>query len=347
MTTAAALIRPPAAPRLSPATSPKRVLAITSNLAQASSRLRIAVLAPLLLEQGFELTIVACPKTWTPRRELLRSASGYHAVILQRKLLDPWNWRILRRHARRIMFDVDDAVRFHPHRVGPYSKLRTTMRFAATARHVDHVVAGNSYLADMFRASGRQIAILPTAIDSDRYEVKQHCPTAAPRLVWIGSHSTLPYLRQFMPTLERAAQCVKGLRLLVIADQAVVSTRMRVEHIAWSVQSEVPALVQGDIGIAPTPLDRWTLGKCGFKILQYMAAGLPVIASPVGVNASLVQPGETGFAAEDAGQWCDAIAILCGDCGLRQRMGDAGRKLVETSYRIEDAALAWAELLRQ
>jgi glycosyltransferase involved in cell wall biosynthesis len=347
MTIAAAMIRPPAAPRIAAAVSLKRVLAITSNLAQASSRVRIAALAPPLREHGFDLDLRACPKTWAPRRDLLRSASDYHAVILQRKLLDPWNWRVLRRHARRVIFDVDDAVCFHPQRVGPYSMLRTAMRFRATTRNVDNVVAGNSYLADMFRARGCDTSILPTAIDADRYSIKQHLPTTTPRLVWIGSRSTLPYLQQFMPTLDRAAERVKGLRLLVIADHNVTSRRIPIEHVTWSVEHESSALLQGDIGIAPTPLDRWTLGKCGFKILQYMAAGLPVIASPVGANASLVQPGATGFTPENARQWCDAIATLSADCDLRQRMGCAGRKLVETHYRVGDVALAWAELLSE
>jgi glycosyltransferase involved in cell wall biosynthesis len=347
MTTAAALIRPPAAPRVAAAVPLKRVLAITSNLEQASSRLRIAALAPLLREHGFDLDVRACPKSWAPRRELLRSASGYDAVILQRKLLDPWNWRVLRRHAQRVLFDVDDAVRFHPQRAGLYSILRTAMRFAATTRNVDRVVAGNPYLADMFRARGCEVSILPTAIDAELYQIKQHAPTPSPQLVWIGSRSTLPYLQQFMPTLERAVQRVNGLRLLVIADRTVTSRRIPVDHVPWSAHREASALVQGDIGIAPTPLDRWTLGKCGFKILQYMAAGLPVIASPVGANASLVRPDETGFAPEHADAWCDAIAKLAADCELRQRMGHAGRRLVKTRYRVEDAARTWADLLSE
>ena len=337
--------RPPAAPRVAAATTVKRVLAITSNLAQASSRLRVAALVEPLRTRGYDLAVHACPRTWAARRALLRSAGQYHAVLLQRKLLDPWNWRLLRRHARRVIFDVDDAVRYHPTRVGPYSLVRTALRFAATTQNVDHVVAGNPYLADMFGGHGCSVTVLPTAIDTERYGVKRHAPTDAPRLVWIGSRSTLTYLERFMPVLDAAAKVVPGLRLLTIADATVRSSLIPVEHVSWSVEAEAEALCGGDIGIAPTPRDRWTLGKCGFKILQYMAAGLPVIASPVGANVSLVRPGETGFAPETLDQWCGAIATLARDSDLRRRMGLAGRLLVERQYRIEDVADTWAELL--
>lgn len=327
------------------------VLAITSNLAQASSRLRVEALIAPLAARGFEMELVACPRGWHARRDLLRSAGDYHAVLLQRKLLDPWNWRLLRRHARRVIFDVDDAVCYHPHRVGPYSRLRTAVRFGATVRNVDHVVAGNDYLAGLFAgrrcSAAAPVTVLPTAIDAARYRVKRHVPTDAPRLVWIGSRSTLPYLRQFLPALERATARVPGLRLVTIADATVRSAILPVEHVPWTLAGEREALCRGDIGIAPTPLDRWTLGKCGFKIVQYMAAGLPVIASPVGANAGMVRPGETGLLPARPEDWPDAIAALARDAHLRRRMGVAGRSLVERHHRLDDAANTWAELLSE
>jgi glycosyltransferase involved in cell wall biosynthesis len=137
------------------------------------------------------------------------------------------------------------------------------------------------------------------------------------------------------------------LRLVTIADVSVRSRKIPVEHVAWSVDAEAEVLTHGDIGIAPTPLDRWTLGKCGFKILQYMAAGLPVIASPVGANSGLVRPGETGLLPEHVNDWPDAIAPPGRRRPGRQRMGLAGREAVEREFRLDDAADAWAELLSQ
>ncbi len=324
-----------------------RILAISSNLRQASTRLRISALLRPLRARGIEMDLVELPKGWFGRRELLRSCKRYHAVILQRKLLDPWNLQLLRRHARRLLFDVDDAVMYHPNAVGPLSRIRTSVRFAWTSRAIDHVVAGNEYLAARFRARGCAASIVPTVIEVGRYQVKRHEATVHPRLVWIGSQSTLPYLRELLPVIRSAKALCPGLRLLTIGDEALHDAELPVEHIPWSVATESQSLNRGDIGIAPTPCDRWTLGKCGFKILQYMAAGLPVIASPVGANASLVQHSVTGLLAARPQDWPGAIAALAGDVSLRAAMGAAGRRAVEQRHSIEQAADAWAELLEK
>src|SRR5687768_3002345 len=179
--------RPPAPPARR-TVALKRVLAVASNLEQASARLRVAALVEPLLRRGFDVELRALPKPWQARRALLRSAGGFHAVLLHRKLLDPWNWDLLRRHARRVVYDVDDAVLYAPAPVGWYSRWRTALRFDATTRRVDHVAAGNPYLADLFRRRGcRRVSVVPTAIYVDRYAAKVHAPTDGPRLVWIGS----------------------------------------------------------------------------------------------------------------------------------------------------------------
>ncbi len=324
----------------------KRILVITNNLDQASYRVRVAALIEPLRRRGFELDVHVRSASLGKRRAMLTTARDYHAVLLQRKLLDPSDARLLRRSALRIFYDVDDAVMYHAKPTGWLSRWRTTRRFQATAAVVDHVVAGNQYLADLFRKQGAAVAsVVPTVVDPSRYIIKQHAPTDAPRLVWIGSKSTLPYLGEIVLLIERAKERIPGLRLVTIADATVESPVVPVEHVPWSAAGEPVALVRGDIGIAPTPCDRWTLGKCGFKIVQYMAAGLPVIASPIGANAQIVREGETGFLPASPDDWPALIAKLAGDVSLRQRMGEAGRWRVESAYSIESAADAWATLL--
>jgi glycosyltransferase involved in cell wall biosynthesis len=324
----------------------QRILVIANNLQQASYRVRVGALIEPLRARGFELDVRLRTRSLAQRRALFRGAGDYDAVLLQRKLLDPWEAKFLRRHARRILYDVDDAVMYHAKPVGWFSRWRTTRRFRATAAAVDHVVAGNGYLAELFtRAGARAATVVPTVVDPARYVVKRHAPTDAPRLVWIGSRSTLPYLRELVPTLDRAARDVPGLRLVTIADATVQTAAVPVEHIPWSADTEAASLARGDIGVAPTPCDRWTLGKCGFKIVQYMAAGLPVIASPIGANAEIMRDGETGFLPQSPDDWPALIAKLAGDASLRARMGEAGRRRVESNYSIDFAADAWATLL--
>jgi len=148
-----------------------------------------------------------------------------------------------------------------------------------------------------------------------------------------------------VPTIEQAAREVPGLRLVTIADGTIENAPIPVEHILWSAEGEAAALVRGDIGIAPTPSDRWTLGKCGFKIVQYMAAGLSAIASPIGANAEIIREGETGFLPATLSDWPALIGQLARDPALRARMGEAGRRRAEQDYSIERAANVWAELL--
>ena len=326
----------------------KRVLVLANNFAQASFRLRVAALIPLLAERGFELDVrlrpkglLAGPKLW----RILKTAGEYDAVLLQRKFLDPLDASILRRNAKRIFYDIDDALMYHNRPVGRTSRWRTHRRFLATARILDYVAAGNEYLAGLFREQGCRVTVIPTVIDASRYAAKSHTPTGTPRLVWIGSHSTLPYLQRFLPAIEQAARDVPGLKLLTIADVTVTSDRIEVEHEAWTEAGEAAALTRGDIGIAPTPEDPWTMGKCGFKILQYMAAGLPVIASPVGANAQIVVEGETGLLRRELGDWPGAVARLAHDASLRGSMGAAARERVRTWYSLARAADQWARLL--
>jgi glycosyltransferase involved in cell wall biosynthesis len=322
----------------------KRVLVIANNLRQASFRVRVAALIEPLRRRGFELHVQLRPKWWGMRR-LMRSANGYDSVLLQRKLLDPSHARLLRRHARRIYYDVDDAVMYHSRPVGRIETWRTKRRLAATAAIADVVVAGNENLAELFREHGCNVVVLPTVVDPAQYPLKQHSSTDAPRLVWIGSNSTRPYVDEFMPALERAAKIVTGLRLLIVADETVKGSALPIDFEPWSEQTEGISLAKGDIGIAPTPDNRWTRCKCGFKIVQYMAAGLPTIASPVGVNANLAREGETGLIAATIDDWPRAIERLARDASLRAQMGRRARERVEQELNIERIADAWAQIL--
>lgn len=321
--------------------SVSRVLVITNNLQQASFRLRIESLRDALAQRGFELDIHVRPRSMLPRRRLLRRAAEYDAVILQRKMLDPLDTSLLKRNARKLFYDVDDAVMFHSRPVGPIEQWRTNRRFHAIARAA-RVVAGNEYLAELFRAQGAQVSILPTVVDPGHYQQKSHAATDRPTLVWIGSKSTIPYVAEIAPVLIDAAKRVPGLRLITIGDVPLANPPIPTEHVPWSVAAESTALLRGDIGIAPTPENRWTLGKCGFKIIQYMATGLPAIASPVGANREIIQEGLTGFLPKSAEQWTEAIATLAGDPVRRQAMGEAARKRVEDHFSIQRAADFWA-----
>jgi glycosyltransferase involved in cell wall biosynthesis len=306
---------------------------------------RVEALLSLMRQRGYEWDVRLRPRGMLARRRLLQSADRYYAVLLQRKLLDPGDAQLLRQSARSIFYDVDDAVMHHNRPVGWVKRWRTQRRFRATVQIIDHVVAGNEHLAGIFRANGASASVLRTVVDPARYLVKTHRPTDAPALVWIGSRSTLPYLRECLKAIECAARRVAGLRLVTISDESINNVPFAVDHVPWSIAGEALALLNGDIGIAPTPTNPWTLGKCGFKIVQYMAAGLPVIASPVGANVDLVRGSGSGYLPCSHDEWVEAIVRLAQDAKLREGMGYAGRARVERELCLAQAADKWARLL--
>src|SRR5205085_2335166 len=161
------------------------------------------------------------------------------------------------------------------------------------------------------------------------------------QLVWIGSSSTLKGLEAITPLLETLGVECPGVRLKLVCDRFLHLRALPVDECPWSETGEAQALVEADIGIAWVPVDLWSRGKCGLKVLQYMAAGLPVIANPVGVQAEMVRHGETGFLAETPQEWVEAVRRLAADPESRQRMGRAGRERIEAEFSVDARAALW------
>ncbi len=175
---------------------------------------------------------------------------------------------------------------------------------------------------------------MPTVVDTDAYGPAQGDRGERPvTLGWIGSPSTWAFVKPLVPLLSQAAQRYDlALRVVGAGPQAEIPPRF--SFLPWSEPEEI-ALIQGmDIGIMPLPDEPWARGKCGYKLIQYMACGLPVIASPVGVNSEIVDHGENGFLAATPQEWAKAIAALAGNAELRRRMGEAGRVKIERAYSL-------------
>jgi glycosyltransferase involved in cell wall biosynthesis len=278
-----------------------------------------------------------------------RALGSADAVILQRRLVGAWQRFLLRRSAKTLIYDFDDAVflRDSYARRGLSSK-RRRRRFAALVRQADLVVAGNAFLAQQARqwAPTARVHIIPTCVDPARYPRAEHQQTASGmRLVWIGSSSTLQGLESIRPLLEAIGRQVASLRLKLICDRRLELEHLPVHFCPWSEGREPVDLATAEIGISYLPNDEWSRGKCGLKILQYMAAGLPVIANPVGVQKEMVRHGTTGFLVETEAQWLDAIRRLVADPGLRREMGNAGRRLLEQEWSVRAGAAQWIDLL--
>jgi glycosyltransferase involved in cell wall biosynthesis len=327
------------------------VLGLVKRVDHVCCRYRLAAFRSQLAQSGHELELRAWPRTWFGRLWLPRYLRRADVVIVQRRLLAPWELLLVRRAARKLIFDLDDAVflRDSYAESGLVSANRL-YGFTRMVKAADIVVAGNEFLGDHAAAatdSGR-VHVVPTCIDPDGYALATHRRAGAGvRLVWIGSSSTLQGLERSVALWEEVGRRCPGVALIVICDKSLSLHSMPVQHRPWSEATEAADLARGDIGISWLPDDRWSMGKCGLKVLQYMAAGLPVVANPVGVQASMVRHGETGYLVTNLDEWCAAIERLAGDPALRKRMGMAGRRVVEAEYSVSSGAASWKAVLEQ
>src|SRR6185437_3790236 len=252
-------------------------------------RYRLAAFRPLLEQAGHTLELRALPRRWWSRLGFFRQMRGAN-VILQRRLLSGWQRILLRREAQRLLFDFDDAVFLRDsYAARGLHDRRRLRRFAGLMRCADAVIAGNSFLAEyaMRGADSSRVFIVPTCVDPYRYPLAEPMRTDEVELVWVGSSSTLQGLQAITPLLEEIGQSLPGLRLKLICDRFLELRGLAVRPCPWTESGEAAEIAGADIGISWIPDDLWSRGKCGLKVLQYMAAGLPVVCNPIGVHGEM------------------------------------------------------------
>lgn len=280
------------------------------------------------------------PRSVAGRLALLQAATRHDVVLLQKKLFPASFVGLLRRANPRLIFDVDDAVMFHELERSEPVTGRFFQRFAAVAAASRMVVAGNRYVAEFAQATrGRDgqpdVAILPTPIDTTRLPAKQADANADGFVVgWIGTKGNLHQLLPLADALRKVQARVPDFCLRVVADAAPELPGIRVESRPWRHAEEVADLHGFDVGIMPLADTLWNRGKGGYKLLQYMAAGLPAVASPVGINADIIRHGDNGFLAANEGEWGAALISLAGDPALRHHIGANARNDVERHYAL-------------
>ncbi|HEY4873782.1 MAG TPA: glycosyltransferase family 4 protein [Steroidobacteraceae bacterium] len=308
------------------------------RLDQPSFRYRMMSLVGALEEAGWTVQLERFPsgrygvRTWE-RRELLRRSD---IVVLHQIKLSGAEARLFAAYAPRRIFDFDDAIYVRkPRHLGEPAddSWWRRQKFAATCRRVDVVAAGNEVLAAAAAAAhARRIVILPTALDASVYRATTATQDDPPTIAWVGNPENLAYLEILRPALARLSARHPTLRLRVISSEFPRWPEVRIEDVRWSPAAEIAALAGSHIGVMPLSDDEWARGKCAFKLLQYMAASLPCVASPIGANSEAVIEGRTGFHARDASQWEQALERLIDSAELRARLGAAGRAHVESRY---------------
>lgn len=316
-----------------------RILVLSKGEDSASTRYRALQFFDRLKAAGHTASHMRLSGGATNMLRALKSASNADMVLVLRKTLPPPVLWLLRRAARRMVFDFDDAIFCNTD--GTPSPTRMS-RFANMVRCCDHVTAGNGFLAETAARFNPAVSVIPTCVDVSRYHVGMEQAGDGFDLVWIGSSSTRKYLETAVPALRAASQQLPKLRLKIIADFDLDAPGFPTLPVRWQADTEAAELASSHVGIAPMRDDDWSRGKCALKVLQYMAAGLPVVSSSAGVNAEAVIDGETGFLVENDEDWAKALALLAGDPERRRQMGMAGRRRVVEHYSVD---IVFARLL--
>ncbi len=328
------------------------VMLLGYGLEQPSYRHRMRSLIEPLQAAGWEVRAEQFPggryglRTWE-RRALLRRAD---VTVLHQIKLSAIEARLFAAYSRRRVFDVDDAIYVRkPRRLGdlPDESAWRKKKFAATCRWVDAVAAGNDVLAGVARAAAKEIVVLPTSIDTACYETTFAAPDAPPTIAWIGSPENLIYLEMIRPALARLSKRHPTLKLRVICSEFPDWNEVNVERVPWSSATEAHSLAGAHIGVMPLTDDAWSRGKCAFKLLQYMAAALPCVASPVGANTEAVLDGVNGFHAIGVDAWERSLESLILSPQLRSSFGVKGRRHVEQRYALSIYRANYLELLNR
>lgn len=321
-----------------------KLLFLSKGTDASSTRYRALQYFDLFIETGYT------PKHHTISGGLIAFISAlWHAsradiVILVRKTFPfPLLW-LLRQCSKKLIFDFDDAIFCNSN--GSHSKTRM-QRFTQTISICDQVFAGNAYLAKTAKQYQAKTAIIPTSVNTNKYDLTPHRDHQQFILVWIGSRSTKKYIAGILPAIEAAATHVPDLTLRIIADFSLSSQTLNIENIQWSESNEAQAIANANIGLAPLPEDNWTKGKCALKVLQYMAAGLPVITSPTSANAEAIENNTTGYYALDTEDWTALIIKAYQEKSTLVKMGAYAKKNVLLNYHISTVFEKVRSLLNQ
>lgn len=252
---------------------------------------------------------------------------------------------LVTRLGRPVVFDLDDAI-FHQYDLHPQPVVRHLLgkRLQPLLRRARAVSCGNPYLRNYAAQFCDDVEVIPTTVDADRYSYRPS-GNDLPVIGWIGSPSTWQHLQPLLPPLDELVQAGRA-RVRIVGSGADPAKFPRFDLVDWRESTEVADVQAMDIGVMPLSDDPWARGKCGYKLIQYMACGLPVVASPVGVNGDLVRP-ENGFLATSEAEWRRALDTLIDDADLRRRQGMAGRAIVEQGYSLASQAPRLVNLLRR
>jgi len=277
---------------------------------------------------------------------------GYDAVFIHQGLCylgPPILEKIVARLSKCLIYDTDDAHFARPiFATGFGAKLFDRQRTAKLAGLSDEVIVSADYIKQYVQEYNPHVVIIPTSIDSQRYTVKNYDKDSSKFVTigWAGSASGLVYLQDLEEVFQNLSK-LYSIELKIISSRGINFKNVQMTLCRWSMMNEISDLQSFDIGIMPLPNSDFAKGKAGFKIIQYMGVGVPVVCSPVGINTKIINDGKNGFLARTKDDWFNKLSMLIEDIHLREKIGKKGRESIQAGYTIEQNAPQFIEVIKR
>jgi glycosyltransferase involved in cell wall biosynthesis len=276
---------------------------------------------------------------------LLHSVRHFTVVFIYREItpIGPafFEWLITKVYKKRVIYDFDDAIwlYFEQTESSFFTKIiKNKSKVKQIISWSSKISCGNEFLCNYARQFNKNVFYNPTCVDTEnRYIPSKKKDNNQITIGWTGSFSTLNYIKNLEPVLRKLEKKYEFC-LLIICNKKIDFALKSYEYIEWNEQNEIQDLSKIDIGLMPLENEIWSEGKCGFKLIQYMALEIPAVASPVGVNKKLLQNEDAGFLCSSEEQWYLALEKLINDQSLRERMGKNGRLIVSKQYSVKSNA---------
>ena len=312
-----------------------------------SSRLRIFQHLEALKAYGISVEVMIQPKRGESWRPLIQKVRNVDAVLWQKILISQWNVLRLRWAAKRLIFDIDDAVWMGKKNHVPYRSGKQARRFGFFMRFLDGAICGSPVLEQKIVsiAPNVQTHLIPTSVPE--LPLKDHSDSGrSPVVVWVGMGPNVAQIEAIEEELSASHAAHPFLLRIVSNHPPKFRSFSSWEFLEWNEQAEYDAITSADLGIMPLVDDGFTRGKCAYKALQYMACGLPVVASDVGVNREWIENTGSGIVV-NSGEWASALTRLLSDPALRATLGKSGWKTVQERFTHEQLGAQLGAVLRK
>lgn len=276
-------------------------------------------------------------------------------IFIQKDIFSLTVWRLFKFAGKKIIYDFDDPI-FIPDATGqqsffsflgliqPRSDLPLLIKMLKIS---DCVIVANKYLEKFASQHSKKTMIIPMTLNTEDYPLKEKKEEYPVIIGWIGSPHTSPYLSLIREALEKL-QLNYGpqVKIKIISNGLVDLPNVDFEQVPWLPEEEIKNILSFDIGLAPLPDNKWTRGKSSYKLLQYMASGLPTVCSAVGFNQEIVVDGENGMLASHTDEWTEKLSKLVSDATLRSTLGFSARKTIESQFSLRSNSELFARTIQ-